>query len=67
MLLVVPLKESARYPLPENFDRLNLMEKLYIKRSEIPAVTHLDYSARIQTVSKEDNPDFYGLLSAFMK
>ncbi|MCL5992401.1 MAG: carbamoyltransferase [Bacteroidetes bacterium] len=65
MLLVVPLKESARYHLPENFDRLNLMEKLYIKRSEIPAVTHLDYSARIQTVSQEDNPDFYGLLSAF--
>ena len=65
MLLVIPLKESARYPLPKNFDSLGLMEKLYIKRSEIPAVTHLDYSARIQTVSREDNPDFYGLLSAF--
>jgi carbamoyltransferase len=65
MLLVIPVIESARYPRPDNYEKLGLMEKLYLSRSNIPAVTHLDYSARIQTVSKEDNPDFYGLLSAF--
>lgn len=65
MLLVVPLKDSVRYPLPENFKNMDMMEKLYIKRSEIPAVTHLDYSARIQTVCKEENPDFHCLLTSF--
>ncbi|TAL68773.1 MAG: hypothetical protein EPN82_08855 [Bacteroidetes bacterium] len=67
MLLVIPVKEKIRNPLQDYYDELGMMEKLYIKRSEIPAVTHLDYSARIQTVSKNDNPDFYGLISAFHK
>ncbi|MBI5325309.1 MAG: carbamoyltransferase [Ignavibacteriae bacterium] len=65
MLLVVPIKESERHPLTGNIEKQGLMDKLYIKRSEIPAVTHLDYSARIQTVSKDDNPDFYLLISDF--
>ena len=43
------------------------IEKLNIKRSEIPAVTHVDYSARIQTVHKETNPRYYKLLKEFKK
>lgn len=65
MLLVVPVKESIRDPLPDNYENLEMMQRLYHIRSEIPAVTHLDYSARIQTVNKEDNPDFYGLIDVF--
>ncbi len=45
--------------------RLWGIEKLNVPRSDIPAVTHIDYSARIQTVSREDNPLYYDLLRAF--
>ena len=48
-------------------DKLFGIEKLNIKRSLIPAVTHVDYSARIQTVHKETNPKFYNLLKQFKK
>jgi carbamoyltransferase len=67
MLFVVPVKESIRYKQPSHAENSDLMERLYVLRSEIPAVTHLDYSARIQTVNKEDNPDFHSLISAFNK
>ncbi len=67
MLMVVPVIEQKRYVRPVNYDSLDLMEKLYCSRSDIPAVTHLDYSARIQTVSKEDNPDYYNVINAFRK
>ena len=43
------------------------IDKLNIKRSDIPAVTHIDYSARVQTVHKETNPKYYKLLSEFKK
>ncbi|MCB0704741.1 MAG: carbamoyltransferase [Saprospiraceae bacterium] len=65
MLLVHPVKQSQRKQVPENYLNLPLREKLYTLRSEIPAVTHIDFSARIQTVSKETNPRYHQLLSAF--
>jgi carbamoyltransferase len=65
MLLVVPLNESLRYPQPDYTDFADLNARLNFLRSEIPSVTHLDYSARIQTVNKNDNPNFYGLIKKF--
>jgi len=65
MLLVSPVKESRRKKLPDNFHDLPLMEKLYIKRSDIQSITHLDFSARIQTVHKETNSRYWELINSF--
>ena len=65
MLLVAPVKESRRIPMTAEQERLFGIEKLHIPRSDIPAVTHLDYSARIQTVHAETNPIYHALLSRF--
>ncbi len=65
MLLVANVKKERRKPLPENYHNLPIKDKLYYLRSDIPAVTHIDYSARIQTVHKETNPRFYTLLKKF--
>jgi carbamoyltransferase len=65
MLLVAPVKENRRTELPKNFHDLPLKDKLYFKRSDIQSVTHLDFSARIQTVSKTTNKPFWELLDAF--
>ena len=65
MLLVAPVKESRRIPMTAEQERLFGIEKLHIPRSDIPAVTHLDYSARIQTVHPETNPIYHALLSRF--
>lgn len=65
MLLVHPVKESRREILPENYSELNLRDKLYYKRSDLPSITHIDFSGRIQTVHKETNPEYYELISAF--
>jgi len=65
MLLVAPVKESRRIPMTEEQKKLFGIEKLNIPRSDIPAVTHLDYSARIQTVHAETNPLYHALLSRF--
>ncbi|MCS6933519.1 MAG: carbamoyltransferase [Chitinophagales bacterium] len=65
MLLVAPVKNSRRHPTPDDYHRLPLLERLYTLRSDIPAVTHVDFSARVQTVHKETNPAFYALLVAF--
>ncbi|MBN2275568.1 MAG: carbamoyltransferase [Bacteroidales bacterium] len=67
MLLVAGVKEDRRKPLPSDYYKLPIMERLYIDRSEIPAVTHIDLSARIQTVHKETNERFRMLLSTFKK
>ncbi len=67
MLLVAPVREEMRKPLPPDYLRLPMMDRLYIERSEIPAVTHIDLSARIQTVHKETNERFRILLDAFKK
>ncbi|HTK49293.1 MAG TPA: carbamoyltransferase [Gemmatimonadaceae bacterium] len=65
MLLVAPVKRERQIPMPEGASRLWGIEQLNVVRSDIPAVTHIDYSARIQTVSRETNPDYYDLIDAF--
>lgn len=65
MLLVAPVKELRRTKLPDSYTSLPLMERLYHLRSDIPAVTHVDFSARVQTVHKETNPKYYLLLEKF--
>ncbi len=67
MLLVAPVKEDRRIPMTAEQETLFGIEKLNIPRSEIPAVTHVDYSARIQTVSRETNPRYHALLEEFEK
>lgn len=65
MLLVAPVKRERQIPMSGQEQSLWGIEKLNVPRSDIPAVTHIDYSARIQTVSREDNPLYYDLLQAF--
>lgn len=65
MLLVAPLCQKVRRPLQEGEQALNGLEKLKAVRSSIPAVTHVDYSARVQSVERPTNPRFYDLLCAF--
>ncbi len=65
MLIVAPVKEELRIPMTEEQQRLFGIDKLNIKRSQLPAITHVDYSARIQTVHKETNPRYHQLLEAF--
>jgi carbamoyltransferase len=65
MLLVAPVKKDKC--LPVNEDGLFGIDKLKIKRSAIPAVTHVDYSARIQTVKRQDNPLYYDIINEFYK
>ena len=67
MLLVAPVKEDKRIKMSIEQEQLFGIDKLNIPRSEIPAVTHVDYSARVQTVHKETNPRFYHLLDEFNK
>lgn len=65
MLLVADVVEGRRMPVPEGYQGLSVREKLYYLRSDIPSVTHIDYSARIQTVHKDTNPRYWQLIDAF--
>jgi carbamoyltransferase len=65
MLLVSPVKEERRLPMTDEQKQLFGIEKLNIPRSDIPAITHVDYSARVQTVSRERSPDYFDLISKF--
>ena len=65
MLLVAPVREEKRNPLPENYQNLEMFDRLYHLRSEVPAITHVDYSARIQTVHKDTNERYWRLIKAF--
>jgi len=65
MLLVAPVREERRNPLPPGYDNLELFDRLYHLRSDVPAITHVDYSARIQTVHKETNERYWRLIRAF--
>lgn len=67
MLLVAPVKKDKCIDLKNADDKLFGIEKLNVSRSQIPAVTHVDYSARIQTIHNETNPRFYGLIEQFEK
>lgn len=65
MLIVKPVKKSKQIPYPQGYDSKELLQKLYFLRSDMPAITHVDYSARLQTVHKETNERLWKLLGAF--
>jgi carbamoyltransferase len=67
MLLVAPVREERRNPLPEGYHSLPLYERLYHLRSDVPAITHIDYSARIQSVNREVHPRYWQLIDAFRR
>jgi carbamoyltransferase len=65
MLLVAPVKQERQIPMTESQRRLWGIHQLNVVRSDIPAVTHIDYSARIQTVTRDTNPNYYDLIREF--
>jgi carbamoyltransferase len=65
MLLVIPVNEGRRSELPDGYQNLPLYERLYVLRSDIPAITHIDYSARIQSVNRKTNPSYWQLINEF--
>ena len=67
MLLVSDVANEKRRIMTEEEKALFGIDKLNVKRSDIPAVTHIDYSARIQTVHKKTNPKYYKLITEFKK
>jgi carbamoyltransferase len=65
MLLVAPVQEDRRIPMNTDQQSLFGIAKLNIPRSDVPAITHIDYTARIQSVSRDDNPLYYDTIAAF--
>ncbi|HEY3123200.1 MAG TPA: carbamoyltransferase [Thermoanaerobaculia bacterium] len=65
MLLVAPVRKERQIPMNEEQQLLWGIDKLNILRSDIPAITHIDYSARIQTVARDTNPNYYDLIREF--
>jgi carbamoyltransferase len=65
MLLVADVAEARRIPMTAEQQALFGIDKLNVPRSEIPAATHVDYSARIQTVHRETNPRYHALIARF--
>ena len=65
MLLIADVNKERRKKLPDNYHELDLWEKLYFERSDVQCITHLDFSARIQTVHKETNPRYWQLINTF--
>ena len=65
MLLVAPVRKDRRIALTKEQEGLWGIDLLNVPKSDIPAVTHVDYSARVQTVSRDTNPDYYDLIQEF--
>ncbi|GHT88109.1 carbamoyltransferase [Bacteroidia bacterium] len=65
MLFTAQLSEKYKLPVPEGYEDLPYMDKLYTLRSQFQAITHVDFSARVQTVSSRTNPQFHALITAF--
>ena len=67
MLLVTPIRQDRQRPLPSDYADQPMYDRLYFVRSDLPAITHVDYSARIQTVSHATNPRYWMLIDAFKR
>jgi carbamoyltransferase len=67
MLLTAYVKDEYKKELPMDGEKATGLDKLKVHRSDIPAITHVDYSARLQTVNQNDNPLYYGMIKAFEK
>jgi carbamoyltransferase len=67
MLLVAPVKEERRLPMTDEQQNFFGIDKLNVPRSDIPSITHVDYSARVQTVDRRDHPQYHKLISEFKK
>lgn len=67
MLVCAPVAQKHRTPLPDNVRELPLYDRLYLQRSTVPAITHVDGSARIQSVSHSTNPRYWGLIDTFRR
>lgn len=67
MLLVVPVNDKRKNPEPEGYNDLNMYDRLYHLRSDVPSITHIDYSARVQSVSQDVNPKYWHLIDNFKK
>ena len=67
MLMVCPVRDELRHDVPAGYDEMDIWERLYQKRSILPAITHVDWSARIQTISRKNNPRFWALANAFFQ
>jgi carbamoyltransferase len=67
MLLVIPVKNERRKPEPPRYGDMELYQRLYHLRSDVPAITHIDYSARIQSVNKNTNPRYWQVINAFKR
>ena len=65
MLLVAPVKKERQIPMTSDQQRLWGIDQLNVVRSDMPAITHIDYSARVQTVTRETNPNYYDLIREF--
>jgi carbamoyltransferase len=67
MLLVTPVRKDRQQPLPADYAERPMYDRLYVVRSDLPAITHVDYSARIQTVSRATNLRYWTLIDAFKR
>ncbi len=67
MLLVAPVREERRVRMTEEQEKLFGIDKLNVPRSDVPAITHIDYTARVQTVDKRDHPQFHKMIEEFKK
>lgn len=65
MLLVAPVKKERQLPMTAEQKQLWGIDQLNVPRSDLPAITHIDYSARVQTVERETNPNYYDMIKAF--
>jgi carbamoyltransferase len=67
MLLVTPVRKDRQRPVPPGYTERSMYDRLHFVRSDLPAITHVDYSARIQTVSRATNPRYWTLIDAFKR
>ena len=64
---MAPVAEARRKPVPADYWQRAMYDRLYVERSDLPAITHVDFSARIQSVSKATNPRYWQLIDTFRR